>query len=189
MLNVLRNFLVVGRHPVDNDFRLDVRWWHNFLPTYSGKSIMWHLEIPGIDTMLATDASLHGGGAVCDREFFKIRFPHSLLSLVRWGISHLEMHTLILALKVWPHKVGGKKFIVACDNEACVHLINRGRAKDKLMQSALRELASVAAQHDFWIRAEYINTKSNVLPDLLSRWPFNRRARHEFRALNSKIKT
>ena len=159
MLNILRKFPKIGKHNIHPEFRKDVCWWYNFLREYNGTSIMWHLYIQGGGSLVATDASLHGCGAVCGNEYFRVRFPSSILTFSNWNITHLEMFTLIVALKVWKHELRCKKFTVLCDNKACVDLINRGRAKDAKLQWALRELAYILSNDQFWVRAEYINTK------------------------------
>ena len=183
MLNTLRKFPKNGYQDVPSQLRKDVKWWYKYLPTFNGTCILWHLELPLYDTVLATDSSLHGGGGVLFQEnlYFRIRYPASILNLVRYNITHLEMLSLLVALKLWGPYLTGKKFVVGCDNQACVHLINRGKAVDTILQQCLRELVYVAARFDFWIRAEYISTHHNVLPDQLSRWPFNRVARKAFR--------
>ena len=56
------------------------------------------------------------------------------------------------------------------------------------MQNCLREIAWIAATHDFQIHHKYINTKSNKLPDLLSRWYDSGNACHEFHKLTQHLK-
>ena len=185
MLNALRDFSRKEVKQVDSELRRDVRWWYIFLPRFNGTCIMWHLEIPIENTLLATDSSLHGGGGITSDEYFRIRYPAWLLNNVRYNIAHLEMYAIIVALKLWSHKFTGCKFIILCDNQACVNLINKGRARDRILQDCMREVVYLASMHDYWIRAEYIESKSNELPDLLSRWTFNRSARRNFRQKNS----
>ena len=102
-------------------------------------------------------------------EFLRYRFPDKLLLDVKYNIAHLEMFAIIAALKVWKHKLTGFRFCNACYNMACVELINRGQAHEVKMQQCLREVAYIAATNDFLIKAEYIRSCDNTMPDILSR--------------------
>ena len=48
--------------------------------------------------------------------------------------------------------------------------MNTGAARDIVLQDALREMAMIAAKHQFIIKARHISGISNRIPDWLSRW-------------------
>ena len=178
LLNYLRGLPKSGYFPIPLDTRKDIKWWYTFLPKFNGVSVLWHLRKEALNEVLATDASLRGGGGIAFGKYFRIRWP-KWVEIKSLGIAHLEMLALIVGLKLWSHKFSGNKFSIACDNQACVELINKGRAVDEFLQDCLREVAYLASIHDFWIRAVYIDTKRNIGPDKLSRWHISRNCRKE----------
>ena len=66
------------------------------------------------------------------------------------------------------------------DNEAVANVINSGKSRDTDLQNALREIALIAARHQFVIKARHIPGVDNRVPDWLSRWD-NTEARRQFR--------
>ena len=85
-------------------------------------------------------------------------------------ITALELYTIVVAVKFWASKLSHRKFLVACDNEAAVTVVNSGSSKDHFMQCCLRELWFTAAVHDCELTACHIPGVNNVLADALSRW-------------------
>ena len=118
--------------------------------------------------MLATDACLNGGGGIFMNRYFSITFPLEFLENIS-GISQLEAITVIVALKLWCHLLQGLKFIIRCDNEATVSVLNSGRATDPFLQKCARETAFLACKYEFEIKTVHIPGVKNRLPDWLSR--------------------
>lgn len=73
-----------------------------------------------------------------------------------------------------------------CDNQATVHTINAGRARNRFAQTCLRELFFWCARFDCQIRVEFIGTKQNRMADLLSR-PFDEDCNVEFARLTKHM--
>ena len=126
-----------GWHPVTREMYKDIKWWWTFLPQYNTVSIMWMEQVTTPDTLVATDACLGGLGGQCGSEYFHVGVPEEF-RLQQMGIVHLELLTLLVALKKWKHRFRGKRFGVNCDNIAVVQVINNGTAKDLLLQKMLR---------------------------------------------------
>ena len=57
-----------------------------------------------------------------------------------------------------------------CDNQCAVIAVNKGLSKDLMVQSCIRELFYVCSLYSFEIKAVYIRSEENVLPDALSRF-------------------
>ena len=108
-----------------------------------------------------------GAGAVCENEYFHMKYPQQVLNKFSI-IAHLEMVAIILAIKMWGEKISRKVIHLSCDNQACVEIINTGRARDRKLQECLRELVMLVAKKQAWLKLVYISTKDNTLPDLLS---------------------
>ena len=132
-----------------------------------------------IDSLLATDACMTGIGGVCGNQYFTISIPESVKNIPGINIAHFELLAIYVALCSWIKKFTGVKFVISCDNKAVVEVINKGRAKNQLLNVALRKVMFMVAGNQCEIVLRYINTKKNVLPDLLSRWD-NPAARSQF---------
>lgn len=163
--------------------RRDLDWWDRFLTTYSGISVAWLVSVPEPDSVFSTDASLVGYGAVCGSEYLHGVFPSWMWAADGFSIVHLEMAVVVLACKVWASKLQGLYIRVSVDNQAVATVINSGRSRDSLLQAYLRELVYVSAMGDFILRARHIPGRTNVLPDLLSRWNFGPAIRAQFEQL------
>ena len=88
----------------------------------------------------------------------------------------------MIAVKLWKQELAGKVVRISTDNIWAMETINKGSMHDNFMLKCLIELAWVAAQHQILIKASFIASKDNTLPDLLSRWYINNsQARRKFK--------
>ena len=76
----------------------------------------------------------------------------------------------MVALKVWGPSLTGLYFWIHVDNEAVATILNTGASRDQALQDVLREIALLAAQFQFIIKARHILGITNRVPDWLSRW-------------------
>ena len=170
LLNNLRSFSKSRSScPISDDMRADISWWSSFLPLFNGVSLIKASSCDFSDLHFATDASLTGGGAICLDECFHFQFSPDILTSAS-HISSLELYTIVVAVQFWAPKLRHRKFIVSCDNQAAVTVINSGSTKDYFMQRCLRQLWFSAAVFDFELQARHIPGVHNVLADALSRW-------------------
>ena len=88
----------------------------------------------------------------------------------------------MVALKVWGRQVKGLYFWIHVDNEAVATVLNTGASRDPRLQDALREIALIAAQHQFVIKARHILGVNNRVPEWLSRW-HEQESRRQFREI------
>ena len=126
---------------------------------------------------MATDACLKGYGGTCQDGYFRGRFPDHLQGR---NIALLEILAIMVALKIWGDKFTGQYFWIHVDNEAVASVLNTGASRNTELQNVLREIALLAARHQFVIKARYISGISNRVPDWLSRWG-QQEARQQFR--------
>lgn len=171
------------RFKVSGEVRKDIRWWRECIRLFNGTSIMLEVWWRAPDAVLATDASLLGGGGVQMQrmEFFHVSFPEWVKQQAR-HINALELWTLVVALKVWGGECRGMRIKVLCDNEASVSVVNTGRSRDAMLCQLLRELCYWAVKDEFVVRGEHVAGVDNRLPDCLSRWDDAERFRLEFKA-------
>ena len=166
VLHTLRNNYEEKEVVLDDEFKKDIYWWKKFLPDCNGVGILWMLHIKQPNRIGSSDACLEAMGAVCGKEYIKIRFPPEWRGS---NIANLELLAIIVMVKTWGEQFKGKSVLFKCDNEAVVNVVNTGRARDCTLLLLMRELVFVAAQK-FEYRAVFLPGRKNILPDILSRW-------------------
>ena len=180
LLEQLRSMKRHIYYSIDYNTHKDVYWWHKFLPTYDGVSIMW-MEMFQEDTIFSTDACLTGlGGVLWGKAYFRRSLP---IVYRTFNIAYLEMLAIIVALKAWGEVLENKRILVKCDNEAVVQVINSGRAFETFLLGGMREICYLAATYRFEIRCVHVPTKFNCIPDALSRWAAGKGPRSLVRGL------
>ena len=159
----------VGTREMGTELLLDIAWWFKFLPTFKGVSILWLQDTLYTDKLLATDASLIGGGAIQGKEYFHFKFDTETIHDTN-NIAHREMFTILIAIKIWHKQLAGKVVRISTDSQIAMYAINKGNTRDTFILKCLREMTWYLAKFEILLRAQYINTKLNVVPDALSRW-------------------
>ena len=177
-----------GWQRVDTDAKYDLRFWVDALEMNKGTSLKYLFgereEIQGWDS----DACGKGGGAVdAEGRFFDFVYSKEELEAIgdltrrnesseegqeRITIACLEFHALIVALLTFERpEWRGKKIRARCDNMNVVDWIKQGQVKAESDPAAycLRRLHLEMARMDIELEVEYVDTKANLLADLLSR--------------------
>ena len=177
LINWLRNTTRTGTYHIPEQAKQDITWWKNFMKEYNGVSLIWLQEVPQPDQVMATDANLTGFGGISGQQYFKGRFPPNLKGK---NIAILELWAVFIGLQLWKEEFRGRYFWIKVDNEAVAIILNTGASRDPELQSLLREIAYLAASHQFVIKAKHILGITNRVPDWLSRWS-DSSARKKFR--------
>ena len=76
---------------------------------------------------------------------------------------------------------------IFCDNESVCYCLNTGKSQYGILQSYLREVAFLAAIHEFQIRAVHFSSGSNRIADTLSRWKIDQCHRDQFFELTKVV--
>ena len=126
-----------------------MEWWHNFLPEFDGTAMLWLQDLLPINALMASDASLTGGGGTHQREMFHVKFPESLLNVAR-TIAQLETFTIFIAIKLWAKQLSGQVVRFHTDNENAMFAINKGRSHDKFILQCIREIAWYTAKYEIF---------------------------------------
>ena len=155
------------KESMDEEMLKDVKWWKQYLPKFNGTAILWLQDSMEVDQFLASDASLVGGGAVMEKQFFHWKFDAEVLQQTD-NIAQKEILTIVVVVKLWAKQLAGKVVWFSTDNEISKFAINKGRTTDPFILKCLREIAWVAAEHQFLLKMVYISTHCNTLPDALS---------------------
>ena len=151
---------------------------------YNGASIMWMVQRDIVNEFIASDASLQGVGGYSEKKFFHCEIPQSIRDQTGIHIAHFELWAIIIAVKIWKDDITGQRFVMGCDNQAVVTIVNTGRSRDELLQTLLRELVYVVASSQAEIVMRYVPSGQNLIPDLLSRWSLHPKYQQQFEKLH-----
>ena len=152
---------------LNEDARSDLRWWHTFIESWNGVTILHTQSREHPDHEIWSDASgSWGAGALWQTEWFQVRWPQSLSYE---NIAAKELIPITMACAIWGAQWSGLTIKVHCDNKAVVDLINSGYTRETLLSHLLRCLFFFVARFDFTLVASHIPGKDNVLADALSR--------------------
>ena len=154
---------------LNKDFRADVEWWHAFLSSWNGVSMLRRVRVDSPDGEFWSDASGSWGcGAFWGGLWLQLQWvPGSRLALA--SIAAKEFLPILLASIVWGELWQGCTIRCNCDNEAIVQVINGRYARDPLLAHMLRCLFFICARHQFSIVAKHTSRKDNVAADAISR--------------------
>ena len=148
LLETLRSLNDTGVTLLSPSFKKDLLWWHKFLPTYNGVSMMPFEEWTSTDSVLSFGISGDSFVIVMDNEYCCGEIPVTVEGYaVKPKVK--EVIVLLVALKIWGSSLHGQRFKVYCQHACTVQAINHGRSKDDLVQACLREIWFIAAQYEF----------------------------------------
>ena len=110
-----------------------------------------------------------GGGATQGKEYIHFKYSEYILQTTQ-NIAQRELYAIMVAIKTWKEELAGKVIRLSTDNQLSMIAVNKGKTRDHFMLHCLREITWVCVQKQILLKTQYINTKKNLLPDLLSRW-------------------
>ena len=137
---------------IDVEFRRDLIWWEEFLPKFDGISLLWLRDEHPHNQLMASDASMVGGGGTHKEEFFHIKFNQQILEQTN-NIAQRELYTIMIAVKLWGSKMYGQVVRFDTDNQISMFAVNTGRTRDHFLLKCLREIALYATRFQCILRA------------------------------------
>ena len=144
--------------------RADIAWWHTFLRSWNGTSMM---QPSGPPLAMVSDASGSWGcGAAQEDLWFHLQWPESWATV---SIAPKELVPIVVAVVLWGPYWAGRHVVCLCDNSAVVAAVNKGAARDPTLSHLLRILALEAAVLDVQITARHLPGVQNASADALSR--------------------
>lgn len=137
------------------------------MKTYNGISMMHWQKFGEPDAELTTDACILGRGATDASMLGDVGRPSpvstSLSSFptgcwIKQNINLLEYLVIIIATKLYRHKLRNKRIVVLCHNLVTVFVINTGRAKSRLA-------CLLSATGGFEIKSQHLPGAQNRVAD------------------------
>ena len=150
---------------LNHSFRRDLEWWHLFLESWNGISLLWNSEHPSL--VVTSDASGRWGcGAFCNTHWFQLKWPESLPN---YHITVKELIPVVIAAAIWGAKLEYSHVRVRSNNSAVVAIINGGYSRDADVMHLMRCLHFLSARRAFRLSAEHIKGSHSEAADALSR--------------------
>jgi hypothetical protein len=157
---------------LNNEFRLDIKWWLSVLPAWNGISFFYDdewVEPPEFEV----GASLKGHG--CYNFPFYYSEPWSSSELAeaarhqRASMPYLELLAIARACATFSHLWLGKRILCRSDCEPASSALSGKYPRSPDMQRLIRIIGVIALRSNFDIRVKHIPTLNNIRADPLSR--------------------
>ena len=145
------------------DFRSDLAWWHVFLRSWNGLSLLQGISNASPDFTIYTDASGSWGcGACFSTQWLQWQWPSEWLPI---SIMAKELVPIVLSCAVWGPQLAGCAVLFRCDNSSMVVSVNKGTAKESNVMHLLRCLWFFTAYYDISLLCEHITGRQNDIAD------------------------
>ncbi len=153
--------------PLRQAARSDIVWWHTFLDSWNGVSLIPPAARDSRMYQVYTDASGgFGCGAIWDSRWFQYTWPPAFEGK---AIAIQELLPIVMACMIWGPWWKDSMVLVHCDNQATVCVVNSGYSRDKDMMHLMRCLFFIRAFWGIHVRAQHIPGEQNVVADAISR--------------------
>ena len=155
------------------DARLDIRWWLDFLPQWSGKTLILENHwTPSTRMQLFTDASgtISWGAYWCGK-WLQGRWSKLQLYM---DIAWKELFTIVMAIHTWGSLWQRQKILFHCDNQAVISIWESGTICAKEIVALVRLLYYSAAKYNINVCITHIAGTENVIADCLSRFQLDK---------------
>ena len=165
---------------VTRELKSDLKTWLVFLTTdltvYSRPFFNYSKEKYFRDIEFATDASANpnlGAGGICGSRYFVFQWDEEFIVANSPSINYLELFAVTVGILAWLKDFNNQLVTLLCDNTSVVHMVNSFSSKCKNCMVLLRLIAFHNIKHNIRIQMEYVKSKDNLFPDLLSRMKYN----------------
>ena len=144
----------------------DLLWWHTFLETFNGRSLI--LDKQPVDCVF-TDACNEAAGGSFGSDWFYFNWNQDLPAAVNFHINEKEVLAVVLAAQRWAPLWQDKRVIIYSDNSVTVACLNKGTSKNSVVMKCLRNLFWLSATYNFHLTSRHIPGISNIAADSASR--------------------
>ena len=176
MMNSQGKMLKQHHHvSLDREFKNDCAIWIEFLTNQMAVTRPFSDFRPqqAVNIGFFTDASKNpslGFGCFFDNEWTFGQWENGFIEKHDPSIAYLELYALCIGILTWSNRpqLMNSKILIFCGNQLVVHMVNQMSSGCKNCMYLLRILAVNNIIHNRQISVQYIETKKNVLADLLS---------------------
>ena len=145
-----------------------MQWWLDFLPGWSGTSLILESNWTPTNIQLFTDVSgTNGWGAYWSGKWLQGQWSETQLQM---DITWKELFAIVMAVHTWGALWQKQKILIHCDNLAVVAIWESGSTRAKETMALVRLLYYCAARYNINICIVHIAGVNNVIADCLSRF-------------------
>lgn len=122
---------------LNNEFRLDLFWWHYFLKHWNGLSLLCSDQYGSlVDRCIQTDASrIWGCGSTWDNQWFQWPWAEEWREV---NIMVKELVPIVISCVVWAPHLTKHRVPFQCDNMSLVRAIQKGNSKEPVIMYLMR---------------------------------------------------
>lgn len=160
--------LKLARHKLvlTTEMLQDIQWWFEVMPKINGYFPI--RDRRPIET-LVMDACNEGGGVAFAGDWAYINWQCDLPQAAGLHINYKEVLCAWVAAKRWGHLWVNRRIIMFTDSILAKGMLDKAKACDPLVVTALKELFMLSVIFNFHIIPKYIPGKVNHLADCISR--------------------
>ena len=153
---------------LNTDAKADIKWWLDFLPTWSSSSMIPPSNsILASDMLLFSDVSDIGFGAIYGSEWIQGSWPPNK---PKGSIAYRELFAITAAALTWGERWNGKRIVFVTDNKSITQIWNTGTSPCPQIMSLVRPLYFHAATFGYTVSFKHIFGTSNSIADAISRF-------------------
>ena len=109
-----------------------------------------------------------GPGAIFNKSWLFTQWEEGFIESVNPSIEFLELYALCIAVFTWAPRLRNRRFILYCDNQSSVDMIQGISSKCKYCMTLIRKVTLKGVEMNFRLFADHIEGKKNCLSDSLS---------------------
>ena len=164
-------------HRITANMKADLLWWSTYLDDWDGHELLRHLDSRPTWKIWTDASGKHGmEGYIQEHTSQSVLEAFSIRLATRHrrkDIQFKEMKAVHQAIQLWLARLRGSKLILYCDNDACVHGLQKLSIQGPAM-APLRDIAMLLVKNDIHLVPIWIPTRANQLADDLSRFRYRK---------------
>ena len=172
---------------LDQEFKQDCGMWLEFLEQQEVRSNIYRSMVDLGNPMTneqidfysdASGSKTKGGfGCVYNNMWSFGQWNEKFMKEKQPSIEYLELAALTIAIFTWTKNLQNKRFVVFCDNQAVVEMVNKCVSSCKNCMVLLRKLVLRQMKWNFRVFVKFVRTQDNGVADALSRQNWKRFAK------------
>ena len=151
------------------EMKKDFRWWLKCLGSHNGVKWFPDMISESNSTLVFTDASDTAAAAVVDAKWTILYFDGRYSWVKEKSINYREMLAVVLAVSTFGRYLKNKSVLMDIDNKGMQQAVQSGKSKEKEIMALIRCIYFYTSTNNVQYRTVFIEGKTNVLEDRLSR--------------------
>ena len=161
---------------LDTEFRSDCQVWLDFLESqdisvcHPFVDLNTSIQADHLFFYMDSSANLElGCGAIFQKQWLFGQWEPDFVKSCNPSIAYLELFAICVVVHAWQDQLHNLRFMLFCDNQSVVNMINQTTSKCRNCMHLIRKLTLLSLCINARIFATYVSTHDNYLADYLSR--------------------